>query len=114
MATRSGSRPGGNTEATASTASAAVSVFVSLAFAAVPNLLMAEVSASDTGVANSVNSIVRTVGTSIASAVLTTMLATYTIAGTSIPQEVVYTVAFVFGAVSCVIVTLSTVGATRM
>ena len=96
------------------TASAAVSVFVSLAFAAVPNLLMAEVSASDTGVANSVNSIVRTVGTSIASAVLTTMLATYTIAGTSIPQEVVYTVAFVFGAVSCVIVTLSTVGATRM
>ncbi|MCZ4276064.1 MFS transporter [Rhodococcoides yunnanense] len=96
------------------TASAAVSVFVSLAFAAVPNLLMAEVSASDTGVANSVNSIVRTVGTSIASAVLTTMLATYTIAGTSIPQEVVYTVAFVFGAVSCVIVTLSTIGATRM
>lgn len=88
-------------------ASAVINVFVSLAFAAIPNLLMAEVSAADTGVANSVNSIVRTVGTSIASAVLTTMLATYTIAGTSVPREVVYIVAFVVGAVACAIVTLS-------
>ena len=88
------------------TASAAISVFVSLAFAAIPNLLMAEVPASDTGVANSVNSIVRTVGTSIASAVLTTMLATYTIDGSSIPREIVYTVAFLVGAVACAIVTL--------
>ncbi len=90
-------------------ASAAISVFVSLAFAAIPNLLMAEVSANDTGVANSVNSIVRTVGTSIASAVLTTMLATYTIDGSSIPREIVYTVAFVAGAVACIVVTASTV-----
>lgn len=88
-------------------ASAVINVFVSLAFAAIPNLLMAEVSAADTGVANSVNSIVRTVGTSIASAVLTTMLATYTIAGTSVPREVVYTAAFIVGALACTIVTLS-------
>lgn len=88
-------------------ASAVINVFVSFAFAAIPNLLMAEVSAADTGVANSVNSIVRTVGTSIASAVLTTMLATYTIAGTSVPREAVYTVAFVVGAIACTIVTLS-------
>ncbi|AYJ50801.1 MFS transporter [Rhodococcus sp. P1Y] len=88
-------------------ASAVINVFVSFAFAAIPNLLMAEVSAADTGVANSVNSIVRTVGTSIASALLTTMLATYTIAGTSVPREVVYTAAFVVGAVACTIVTLS-------
>lgn len=88
-------------------ASAVINVFVSLAFAAIPNLLMAEVSAADTGVANSVNSIVRTVGTSIASAVLTTMLATYTIAGTSVPREAVYTAAFVVGALACAIVTLS-------
>ncbi|MGB3372695.1 MAG: MFS transporter [Rhodococcus sp. (in: high G+C Gram-positive bacteria)] len=88
-------------------ASAVINIFVSLAFAAIPNLLIAEVSAADTGVANSVNSIVRTVGTSIASAVLTTMLATYTIAGTSVPREVVYTAAFVVGALACAIVTLS-------
>lgn len=88
-------------------ASAVINVFVSFAFAAIPNLLMAEVSPADTGVANSVNSIVRTVGTSIASALLTTMLATYTIAGTSVPREVVYTAAFVVGAVACTIVTLS-------
>ncbi|WP_084346009.1 MFS transporter [Rhodococcus sp. 1163] len=88
-------------------ATSIVSVFVSLAFAAIPNLLMAEVSASDTGVANSVNSIVRTVGTSIASALLTTMLATYTIAGTSIPREMVYTFAFVAGAIACTIVALA-------
>lgn len=88
-------------------ATSVISVFVSLAFAAIPNLLMAEVSPSDTGVANSVNSIVRTVGTSIASAVLTTMLATYTIEGTSIPNEIVYTAAFVVGAAACIVVTLS-------
>ncbi|MGA9873584.1 MAG: MFS transporter [Rhodococcus sp. (in: high G+C Gram-positive bacteria)] len=89
------------------TASAAVSIFVALAFAAVPNLLMAEVPARDTGVANSVNSIVRTVGTSIASALLTTMLATYTVAGTSIPREGVYLAAFVVGALACIVVTVS-------
>ncbi|MDJ0392357.1 MFS transporter [Rhodococcus sp. G-MC3] len=88
-------------------ASAVINVFVSLAFAAIPNLLMAEVTAQDTGVANSVNSIVRTVGTSIASAVLTTMLATYTIAATSIPRESVYTAAFIVGALACATVTLS-------
>jgi MFS family permease len=88
-------------------ASSIINVFVSLAFAAIPNLLMAEVSPQETGVANSVNSIVRTVGTSIASAVLTTMLAMYTIAETSIPREIVYTAAFAVGAAACTIVTLS-------
>jgi len=88
-------------------ASSIVNVFVSLAFASIPNLLMAEVSPADTGVANSVNSIVRTVGTSIASAVLTTMLATYTIASTSVPREIVYTAAFLVGALACAIATLS-------
>ncbi len=87
-------------------ASAVINVFVSLAFAAIPNLLMAEVAPQDTGVANSVNSIVRTVGTSIASAVLTTMLATYTIGATSLPREVVYIAAFVVGALACAVVTL--------
>ncbi|WP_080734010.1 MFS transporter [Rhodococcoides fascians] len=86
--------------------SSIVNVFVSLAFAATPTLLMAEVSTAETSVANGVNSIVRTVGTSIASAVLTTMLATYTIAGTQTPHEVVYTGAFAAGAVVSLFVTL--------
>ncbi|WP_072805482.1 MFS transporter [Rhodococcoides yunnanense] len=81
-----------------------VNIFVSFAFASIPNLLMAEVSARDTGVANSVNSIVRTVGTSIASALLTTMLATYTISGTAIPLEAVFVFAFAAGAIACVVV----------
>lgn len=85
-------------------ATSIVNVSVSISFAALPNLLMSEVSAADTGVANSVNSIVRTVGTSAASALLTTMLASHTITGTSIPRESVYTLAFVAGAVSCAVV----------
>lgn len=86
------------------TAGIVINTFVSLAFAALPNLLMAEVSAADTGVANSVNSIVRTVGTSIASASLSTVLAMFTIDGTTVARESAYTAAFVAGAVACAVV----------
>lgn len=89
------------------TAGVVINMFVSLAFAALPNLLMAEVSAADTGVANSVNSIVRTVGTSIASATLSTMLAMFTITGTSVAREGVYTGAFLAGAAACTVVVLA-------
>ena len=68
---------------------------------------MAEVSAADTGVANSVNSIVRTVGTSIASATLSTVLAMFTIDGTAVARESVYTAAFFAGAVACLVVVLA-------
>lgn len=89
------------------TAGVVINVFVSLAFAALPNLLMAEVDAADTGVANSVNSIVRTVGTSIASATLSTALAMFTIDGTGVAREIVYTAAFAAGAVACLVVGLA-------
>ena len=89
------------------TAGIVINLFVSLAFAALPNLLMAEVSAADTGVANSVNSIVRTVGTSIASAMLSTVLAMFTIDGTTVAREMVYTAAFFAGAAACAVVALA-------
>ncbi|OZD67887.1 MFS transporter [Rhodococcus sp. 05-340-1] len=89
------------------TAGIVINLFVSLAFAALPNLLMAEVSAADTGVANSVNSIVRTVGTSIASATLSTVLAMFTIDGTTVAREIVYTAAFLTGAAACAVVALA-------
>ncbi|MFI8568935.1 MFS transporter [Rhodococcus sp. NPDC078407] len=89
------------------TAGIVINTFVSLAFASLPNLLMAEVSAADTGVANSVNSIVRTVGTSIASAALSTVLAMFTIEGTVVARESVYIAAFFAGAVACLAVVLA-------
>ena len=58
-----------------------VSVFVSLAYAALPALLVAEVRPDETGVANSINSIARTIGSSLSSALVTTLLATLVGAG---------------------------------
>ncbi|MFD4294556.1 MFS transporter [Rhodococcus sp. NPDC058505] len=76
----------------------AVQVFISLAYAALPAMLVAEVSRAETGVANSVNSICRTVGSSLSSALVSTLLATLTVAGTVLPREGAFVIAFGVGA----------------
>lgn len=75
----------------------AVNTAVSIGYAAMPALIVAEVEASDTGVANSVNSIARALGSSLASAVVVTLLAS-SATGTGAPTEGAYVTAFALGA----------------
>ncbi len=82
------------------------SAFTSLAYAAMPALLVAEVSSENTGVANSVNSIARTAGSSVASALLATLLASLTIGDTTFARVDAYLIAFGFGVVCAVVSTV--------
>lgn len=82
------------------------SAFTSLAYAAMPALLVAEVSSDNTAVANSVNSIARTAGSSVASALLATLLAGLTIGTTRFARIDAYLIAFAFGAVCAVVATV--------
>ncbi|MDQ1636610.1 MAG: hypothetical protein QOJ32_3419 [Frankiaceae bacterium] len=75
----------------------AVNTGVSVGYAALPALIVAEVDASDTGVANSVNSIARALGSSLASAVVVTLLAS-SAGRTGLPSEGAYVAAFALGA----------------
>ncbi|WP_072688135.1 MFS transporter [Rhodococcus marinonascens] len=77
-----------------------VNTYISLAYASLPSLLVAEVRQEETGVANSINSIARSVGSSFASALLATLLAGITLTGTDIPTESAYVIAFIVGAVA--------------
>lgn len=76
-----------------------VSIFVSLAYAALPALLVAEVRPDETGVANSINSIARTVGSSLSSALVTTLLATL-VAPSGFVKHTAYVAAFGLAAVA--------------
>ena len=77
-----------------------VNAGVSLAFAAMPALIVAEVLPSQTGVANSVNSIARSVGASLASALVVTLLAS-DVLPSGLPAESAYLVAFAVGGAAC-------------
>ncbi|MGX6511008.1 MFS transporter [Rhodococcus sp. SJ-2] len=79
---------------------AILNIFVSVAYGALPAMLVAHVSLHDTGVANSINAIARTFGSSLASALVGMLLATITIAGTGTPSETAYVAAFVVGGVT--------------
>lgn len=83
------------------TGSLLVNGAVSLAFAAMPALIVAEVLPTQTGVANSVNSISRSVGSSLASALVVTLLASEVLPN-GLPRESAYVTSFVLGAVACV------------
>ena len=80
----------------------AVNTAVSIGYAAMPALIVAEVSPSETGVANSVNSIARALGSSLASAVVITLLAG-SAGADGLPSESAYVAAFTLGAVGLVI-----------
>lgn len=71
---------------------------VSLGYAAMPALIVDEVRPDQTGVANSVNSIARSVGSSLASAVVITLLSSHLLP-IGLPKESSYVIAFVIGAV---------------
>ncbi len=70
---------------------------------------------ADTGVANSVNSIARSVGAAVASAAVVNLLASSTAPGTGLPREWAYTAAFGLGtAVSVLAAVLAAFGLTRV
>jgi len=95
------------------TGSVLVNAAVSLAFASMPALIVAEVTPAQTGVANSVNSIARSVGSSVASAVVVTLLASEVLPS-GVPRESAYVTAFLLGAGACLLAAaLVTVGLPR-
>nr|WP_312034001.1 MULTISPECIES: MFS transporter [unclassified Rhodococcus (in: high G+C Gram-positive bacteria)] len=75
-----------------------INVFVSASYAALPALLVDAVSPEFTGVANGINAIARTFGSSLASALVATLLAAVTVAGTDLASERAFVIAFWAGA----------------
>jgi MFS family permease len=77
----------------------AVNTAVMFGYAALPALLIANVTPAETGIANSVNSISRSVGMSLGTAFVVTMLTRNPIAGpVPLPHESQFVVIFVVGA----------------
>ena len=73
-----------------------INIYISLAYGALPALVIAEVDPSETGVATSVNAIARTVGGSIATAIVAVLLSRHSPGG--FPTERSYIVIFALGA----------------
>lgn len=80
-----------------------ISVFVSLAYAALPALLVAEVRPDETGIANGINSIARTVGSSVSSAAVAALLTTLVVAETGVVKESAFVAAFGLGAAAAAV-----------
>jgi MFS family permease len=78
---------------------------VSLAYCAMPALIVDAVDRSETGVANGINAIARSVGSSLASAVVVTLLTARLLPGGQ-PREDGYVIAFGVGAAACAVALL--------
>ncbi|HET7666788.1 MAG TPA: MFS transporter [Mycobacterium sp.] len=78
-------------------ASILANAYISLGYGALPALVVAEVDAGETGVATSMNAIARTVGSSMAAAMVAVLLGR-TIAGTRLPMESSFVAIFLAGA----------------
>lgn len=81
-------------------ASLLVNAYISLAYGALPALVIREVEPGETGVATSINAIARTVGASVAAAVVAVLLSRNP---QGYPPESSYTATFVLGAVTGII-----------
>lgn len=71
---------------------------VGLAFAAMPNLIIEVVPQTQTGEATAVNALLRNVGASIGTQLCGTVLASHALAGTGLPSETGFVLAFLLGA----------------
>ena len=80
-----------------------INAYISLAYGALPALVVREVEPGETGVATSVNAIARTVGAAMAAALVAVLLSRN---GTDFPPESSYTVIFGLGAVMALIALL--------
>ena len=81
-------------------ASLLVNAYISLAYGALPALVVSEVEVEETGVATSINAIARTVGASVAAALVAVLLSRNP---QGFPPESSYTAVFVLGAVAAII-----------
>jgi predicted MFS family arabinose efflux permease len=77
---------------------------ITLAFAALPALVVRAVEPSETGVANAVNSIARSIGQALGSTVTVTLLAAGLDPATGFPTDAAYTQVSVIGAGACLVV----------
>ncbi|HEV7851771.1 MAG TPA: MFS transporter, partial [Mycobacterium sp.] len=93
-------------------ASILANAYISLGYGALPALVVSEVTAADTGVATGMNAIARTIGSSIAAALVAVLLGR-TAGGTSVPMESSFVAIFgggaVTGAAAMVLIALSRV-----
>jgi MFS family permease len=92
-----------------------IGLAISFGYAAMPALIVASVPAHQSGIANGINSISRSVGSAVASAVITTLLASKTIrlphGMPALPQESQFTLGFaIAGAAFALVVAVSLVG----
>ena len=76
--------------------------YVSLAYGALPALVIREVDTGETGVATSINAIARTVGASVAAAIVAVLLSRHS-SGNAFPPESSFTIVFALGALSALI-----------
>ncbi|MGJ0117995.1 MFS transporter [Williamsia sp. MIQD14] len=78
---------------------------VGIAYSAMPSLIMSAVPLSETASANGLNSLMRSIGTAIASALLATILASSTvnIGPTSVPDRSAFQMVFIIGAVASLV-----------
>jgi MFS family permease len=99
------------------TASILANAYISLGYGALPALVVSEVTAGETGVATSMNAIARTIGSSIAAALVAVELGR-TASGTSVPMEGSFVAVFIGGAATAalamVLIALSRIRARRI
>ncbi len=102
-------------DATASViaASVVIGIAISFAYAAMPALIAAGVPHHQSGIANGINSISRTVGSSLASAIITTLLTAKLLPHLPLPQESQFTIAFWVGAAACAATILAALAGLR-
>jgi MFS family permease len=88
-----------------------VNAGVGVAYAAMPTLILNHVPSSESGSAVGINGLMRSVGTSIASAVMVVLLTSSTtdFGGTAVPSHLAFQLCFVVGAVAALVGVLITV-----
>lgn len=91
--------------------SVVISSGVGLAYGAMPSLVMAAVPVTQTAAANSLNNLMRAIGTSTASAVTGVLLARMTVSmgGSAVPTEAAFVLAMLLGAVTALVALVITV-----
>jgi MFS family permease len=80
-------------------ASILANAYISLGYGALPALVVSEVTAGETGVATGMNAIARTIGSSIAAALVAVLLGRTTVGG-SVPMESSFVAIFAGGAIT--------------
>ncbi|MFT4051204.1 MAG: MFS transporter [Microbacterium sp.] len=85
-----------------------VGIGIGLGYAAMPTLIMRAVPAAETGAANGLNTLMRSLGTAIASAAIAAVLAqsAVEVGGTSLPTAGGFQLAFILGLVAAVVCTV--------